>query len=282
MPLPRSPCSDAQTGPEGAADDRPATPLTPAKSAKAENEKWWQFIRPRPELQRAIADARRVLVVSRVGQHAAFAFLPAGLVYSESLVVFPLTTHAAFCALQSRPHEVWARFFGSSMKDDLRYTPSDCFETFPFPEDWTERADLEGAGRTYYEHRAALMIERDEGLTKTYNRFHDPEQTDPKIAELRELHAAMDRAVLEAYGWGDIDTTCEFILDYEDDEEDAGRRRKPWRYRWPDAVRDEVLARLIALNGQRAEAEQHSGVAAQKRRRRPTGSYPASQQEGLL
>ena len=36
--------------------------------------------------------------------------------------------------LQSRPHELWARFFGSSMKDDLRYTPSDCFETFPFPE----------------------------------------------------------------------------------------------------------------------------------------------------
>ena len=44
-----------------------------------------------------------------------------------------MPTHAAFCALQSRPHELWARFFGSSTRrTDLRYTPSDCFETFPF------------------------------------------------------------------------------------------------------------------------------------------------------
>jgi len=168
------------------------------------------------------------------------------------------------------------------MKDDPVYTPSDCFETFPLPEDWTDRADLEAAGRAYYDFRAALMVERDEGLTKTYNRFHNPEETDPKIAELRELHAAMDRAVLEAYGWGDFDTTCEFLLDHEDDDEDAGRRRKPWRYRWPHAARDDVLARLIELNRQRAAAEQLSGVAVQKRRRRPAGSPPASQHERLL
>ena len=53
--------------------------------------------------------------------------------------VYALHTYAAFCALQCRVHEVWARFFASSMKDDLRYTPSDCFETFPFPEDFAHR-----------------------------------------------------------------------------------------------------------------------------------------------
>lgn len=51
----------------------------------------------------------------------------------------------------------------------------------------------------------------------------------------------MDRAVLDAYGWTDIQPTCEFLLDYEDDEDESSRRRKPWRYRWPDDVRDEVL-----------------------------------------
>jgi hypothetical protein len=66
----------------------------------------------------------------------------------------------------------------------------------------------------------------------------------------------MDQAVLEAYGWGDIDTECKFILDYEEDEEEdeaPGRRRKkkPWRYRWPD----EVLARLLELNAERARDE---------------------------
>ena len=181
------------------------------------------------------------------------------MVYSHTLKVFSLETHAAFCGLQSRPHEIWARFFGSSMKDDLRYTPSDCFETFPFPANWETHPALEAAGEAYYDYRSALMIENHEGMTKTYNRFHDPEERDPRIAELRRLHAAMDRAVLDVYGWEDIPTDCEFLLDYEIDEETWGRKKKPWRYRWPDAVRDGVLARLLTLNAERAASERIAG-----------------------
>ena len=175
---------------------------------------WWQYGSLAKELYVSTAGLERVLAISRIGQHAAFAFLPNSMVYAETTIIFPFTTHAAFCALQSRPHELWARFFGSSMKDDLRYTPSDCFETFPFPEGWEAHPDLEAAGKAYYDFRAALMVENDEGLTKTYNRFHDPDETDPAIARLRELHAAMDRAVLDAYGWTDISTDCDFLLDY--------------------------------------------------------------------
>ena len=87
------------------------------------------------------------------------------------------------------------------------------------------------------------MVRNDEGMTKTYNRFHDFNENTPEIAELRALHTVMDRAVLDAYGWTDIPTDCDFLLDYEIDEETWGRRRKPYRYRWPDEVRDEVLAR---------------------------------------
>lgn len=50
-----------------------------------------------------------------------------------TLIVFPFSTFTPFCALQSRVHELWVRFLASSLEDDLRYTPSDCFETFPFP-----------------------------------------------------------------------------------------------------------------------------------------------------
>ena len=177
------------------------------------------------------------------------------MVYSHALNVYPLHTYAAFCALQSRPHEVWARFFGSTMKDDLRYTPSDCFETFPFLLDWAGNPTLDVAGQAYYEFRASLMVRNDEGMTKTYNRFHDPYENDPEIAKLREHHAAMDRAVLDAYGWTDIPTDCEFLLDYEIDEEEWGNSKKPYRYRWPDDVRDEVLARLLELNAERAREE---------------------------
>ena len=116
--------------------------------AKRRKIRYWLWGRYTPSLFTATTGLERVLAISRVGQHAAFTFLPKHMVYSESMIVFPLPTHAAFCALQSRAHEIWARFFGSSMKDDLRYTPSDCFETFPFPDHWETRPDLEAAGQT--------------------------------------------------------------------------------------------------------------------------------------
>ena len=216
---------------------------------------WWKHAEKRVDLYSAIEGLDQVLVISRYGQQFGFTFLPGRMIYSDSIIVSPFCTCAAFCTLQSRPHEVWARFFSSSFGDGLRYTPSDCFETFPFPANWESHAALEAAGEAYYEFRAALMVDNDEGMTKTYNRFHDPNERDPLIARLRELHAAMDRAVLDAYGWPDIPTDCEFLLDYEIDEETWGRKKKPWRYRWPDEVRDEVLARLLALNADRAAEE---------------------------
>ena len=216
---------------------------------------WWKYWNARPTLYSNIVAKQRVLAVSRVGQHVAFAFLPNGMVYAESMIVFPLDTYAAFCALQSRVHEAWARFFGSSMKDDLRYTPSDVFETFPFPENWETHPALEAAGKEYYQFRANLMVHNNEGLTKTYNRFHDPNENAPEIARLRDLHAAMDRAILNAYGWTYLPTDCKFLLDYEIDEEEWSRKKKPYRYRWKDKVRNKVLAHLLELNGQRATEE---------------------------
>ena len=155
------------------------------------------------------------------------------------------------------------------MKDDLRYTPTDCFETFPFPPAWETNPVLEAAGKTYSEFRAALMIRNQQGLTATYNRFHDPEEADPEILRLRALHDAMDRAALDAYGFHDLAPVCTFLLDYEEAEEDdaetAGkaRKKKPWRYRWPEATRDEVLARLLQLNQERAAEE--AGAKAKKK-----------------
>jgi hypothetical protein len=236
--------------------------------AKRRKQKWWLWGRYTPALFKAIASLERVLVISRVGQHASFTFLPSNIVFSEGLVVFAEQRNSFFCLMQSRIHEIWTRFLGSSMKDDLRYTPSDCFETFPFPENWETKPTLEAIGKEYYEYRAALMVRNNQGLTETYNRFHDPDEYDPEIIKLRELHTAMDRAVLDAYGWTDISTDCDFILDYEEDEDienNSGRqKKKPWRYRWGEEIHDEVLARLLDLNQQRAEAEILGGKMADK------------------
>ena len=234
---------------------------------KARRERWWQFGDKQPGLYAAIAGLERVLAISQVGGLASLAFLPGDMIYAHRLIIFPLDRYAAFCALQSRPHEVWARFFGASLKDDLTYTPSDVFDTCPFPRNWTTDPTLETVGEAYYEFRADLMVMNNEGLTKTYNRFHDPDEHNPDIAELRTLHAAMDRAVLDAYGWTDIPTDCEFIPEHEDeDDEGSSRRRKRYRYRWPNSVRDEVLGCLMELNAERAEEERR---AASEETRKP-------------
>src|SRR5208337_297092 len=250
---------------------------------------WWRFGETTPALFEAIRGQDQVLVISLHTEYLGFVRMSARQVFSHALAVFSDCSNNLFCIVTSRIHERWARFFGSSIGYTLRYTPSDCFETFPFPPTPENNPSLEATGKVYYEFRAALMVRNNEGLTKTYNRFHDPDERSPDILKLRELHAAMDRAVLDAYGWTDLKPTCEFLLDYEEeeDEEESGggrRRKKPWRYRWPDDFRDEVLARLLELNRQRAEQERLSGAAAEgtaspKRTKKVSRGKPSDQPE---
>ena len=65
---------------------------------------------------------------------------------------------------------------------------------------------------------------------------------------------------LAAYGWTDLDTTCDFYLDYEIDRSELWRQKKPYRYRFPDSVRDELLARLLDRNQARFREEQLAGL----------------------
>lgn len=132
--------------------------------------------------------------------------------------------------------------------------------------------ELATQGQEVHRHRRDVAQSLEEGLTKLYNRFHDPHEKSDGILELRRLHLEMDAAVLRAYGWDDLaeTATCEFLLDYEEEEDDSptakkSKKKKPWRLRWPDEFRDEVLARLLELNEQRNKEDQ-LGV------KQPTGS----------
>ncbi|MEH3039994.1 MAG: N-6 DNA methylase [Sphingomonas paucimobilis] len=214
--------------------------------------KWWQFAEKAPQFYQAIASLPRVLVRPQVSPHHAFGFVPSDQVFALTLVNFALPTFAAFATLQSRVHEVWTRFFASTLEDRLRYTPSDCFETFPLPPAFDTDPTLEAAGQAYHDHRAALMIARDQGMTPTYNRFHRASDTDADIATLRDLHAAMDRAVLAAYGWDDLAAQAAPVP-LDPDREDDHRYRN--RLFWPALFRDAVLARLLRLNEERATME---------------------------
>lgn len=227
---------------------------------------WWRYAERRGKLYTAIANMPRVLALSRVSPLLMLSQLPTGIVYAESTVVFPFSQLSPLAVLQSRVHEVWAWFFSSTLEDRLRYAPSDCCLTFPFPPAFESDATLETVGTTYHEHRAQVMVDKAQGLTKTYNRFNNPNENNADIVKLRELHDAMDRAVLTAYGWADLVERAKPVFEEEfgasESNGDTGKKKKPkYRYRWPAAFRDEVLARLLALNAERAEQERKAGIA---------------------
>ncbi|HET8843871.1 MAG TPA: hypothetical protein VFN35_20575, partial [Ktedonobacteraceae bacterium] len=129
---------------------------------------------------------------------------------------------------------------------DMSYTPTDCFETFPFP---TIVDSLESIGERYYTHRQSIMLTRQEGLTKTYNRFHNPAEHAPDIAQLRELHKEMDEAVARAYGWEDLPL-----------EHGFHETKQGMRYTISEEARREVLDRLLLLNHQRHAEEVAAGL----------------------
>jgi len=228
---------------------------------------WWCHERSRPALRTALVGLRYVFVHPFTSSYLAFARVPATTIVATPHCVFASEKFALFCVLQSRLHELWVKMTASTLEDRLRYAPSDCFETFPFPHEWKENEVLEQVGEEYYQFRAELMSRNAEGLTTTYNRFHNKYEENSEIKRLRDLHAQMDRAVLDAYGWTDLQPVHDFILEYveEEDEEAGGRRKRkePWRYRWVDEDHDEVLARLLELNRIRAEEEAQSAASNQ-------------------
>jgi hypothetical protein len=235
-------------------------------------DNWWRFGEPQTALATRLSRLRFTLAISRVSTQFGLARLKTGPIFADSTVVFLFDHFAGFAALQGRLHELWVRFLSSSMKDDLRYAPSDCFETFPFPHQFEpapalvphelEPSPLENVGRVYHDHRAAIMVARNEGMTKTYNRFHDPVETAEDIQGLRELHAAMDRAVLEAYGWDDLAARAAPIFLDETNEDDHTYQGRLF---WPSDFRDEVLARLLTLNAERHAEEVRLGIAPGKK-----------------
>lgn len=231
---------------------------------------WWRFGEAVPTLFAAIKPLDRCLVTSRVTKHLCFSWQPTNRIFSEATYVFPLTSDAAFAVLQSRVHECWARLLSSSMKTDLRYSASDCFDTFPFPEEMTQPA-LNAAGEALYSARAAYMVAQDQGLTPTYNQLKDPGCTTPEIQQLRRLHEAMDRAVLAAYGWADIEVPPYGIASEAQTQ----------------AFEDEVIDRLFVLNGERAKTTKAKGKPAAKKpaakkSAKPPETPAAEEQEKLL
>jgi len=235
---------------------------------KKYRELWWQFARQQFSLYEAIRGLRRALTCAITSKYLSFTFVPTSYVFSNATCVFAYSEFSHFSMLQSSIHEVWARKYASSLETRLRYTPTDVFQTYPMVD--TFSMELLNVGANYYDSRSSSMLDRQEGLTATYNRFHDPGEQAADIACLRALHVEMDNAVAAAYGWGDLDLGHGF-------HETA----QGVRYTIHEAARRQVLSRLLELNHARYAEEVAAGLHGKKKGTKGRGDVSEGQL-GLL
>jgi hypothetical protein len=246
-----------------------------AKSKRRQyREKWWMFAERQPALQRAIEPLQRVLVTVLHSKYLTIAEVDKACIFSHALAVFALPPKGYYACLQSNIHEAWARAYGSTLETRLRYTGSDCFDTFPFPTAEGPRwRDVEQAGIDYDAQRRALMRATGQGTTKTYNRYHDAADKDPRLEMLRTLHASMDEAVMAAYGWSDMKLGHDFH-----------HTKEGIRFTFSEGARAETLVRLLQLNHQRyADESAEPGrdrVESVARRRSTADSQSARRSRG--
>ncbi|MGG6269127.1 Eco57I restriction-modification methylase domain-containing protein [Leptolyngbya sp. AN03gr2] len=245
--------------------------------SKSAREKWWLYERSRPELYGAIKEFEHVLITAQTSRRWALTFQRTDIIYSHTVVIFPITTWTEYAVIQAFTHEEWRLKYGASLRLDARYTPSDCFETFPFPILSSQFSILNSIGETYYNHRQSIMLDRQEGLTKTYNRFHDSNETADDIAKLRSLHIEMDQAVAIAYGWQDLDLGHGFH-----------QTKQGIRFTISEMARREVLDRLLQMNHDRYAEEVAQGLHDKKKskgkttKKKKTEDKPQDEQISLF
>jgi len=94
---------------------------------------WWRLARPCPEVKESLQPLSRFLVTSIVSKYRLFAWHKVPVNPDHALAVFAREDDYFFGVLHSRFHEVWALKQGTRLETRPRYTPTTCFETFPFP-----------------------------------------------------------------------------------------------------------------------------------------------------
>ncbi len=105
-------------------------------------ENWWKLQRVRTEMRTAISALPRFLATPRVAKHRLFLWFSWPTVTDDQTVVFARADDYFFGVLHSRFHEVWALAQGTQLREKesgFRYTPTTCFDPFPFPESHPER-----------------------------------------------------------------------------------------------------------------------------------------------
>jgi hypothetical protein len=160
-------------------------------------EHWWRFGRPRGEMRAAIESLPRFIAGNAQGKRFLFCWVDARVCPSNLTNVFAFDDDYAIGILTSSIHGAWAHSESSTLEDRPRYTPTSCFETFPWPQpNDGARAEIGQITRSLIERRQVICVENEIGLTVLYNQVDEG-----AWSEIAELHGQLDEAVAGAYGW---------------------------------------------------------------------------------
>lgn len=226
---------------------------------------WWLHGEPRPGLRRAMRGISRAIVTPEVSKHRIFVWLDSAHLPDHQTRVFARSDDHFFGVLHSRFHEVWALRMGTRLETRPRYTPTTCFETFPFPSPTPEQqAAIAAAAKELNELRENWLNPPEWTRTETlefpgtvggpWDRYIDPSTVTDRgtfkvgtvryprlVARDAESAARLkDRTLTKLYNarpaWLD---TCHKKLD----------AAVAAAYGWPDDLNDDaILERLLALN----------------------------------
>lgn len=234
-----------------------------------QQERWWRYERDAIAMRSATAHLDEVLVIALVSKAVMPMRVHTGQVLSHLLGVFATDSYVDQAILSSSVHQIWAITYGSTLETRVRYTPSDVLETFARA---APTRNLARAGRVLQEERGEIMLRRNLGLTRIYNLVNDPQVTDssdPDVARLRAIHAELDEAALDAYGWSDISLDHGFHT-----------YRQMQRWTVSPAARVEILDRLLEENHRRAAEERKQTPQSKSKGRR--GKSAPDEQGTLL
>jgi hypothetical protein len=205
---------------------------------------FWKFWDLRPQLIRELERRTTILASAINSKYVSFRRVPTGNVYNKKTKLYFLDTWWEFAVLQSSFHQEWAFWTcGTLGASTINYSTSAALETWPMPTKLAVHQDeLESLGKEYHAKREHLLVEGRVGLTKLYNRFHDPKDADEEIARLRQHHVEIDRVVARAYGWDE--TSCDhgfYEVGYLPENDRV-------RFTLSDSARSTALRHLALLN----------------------------------
>jgi type II restriction/modification system DNA methylase subunit YeeA len=181
-------------------------PIRDKNKDKSSREKWWTHQRSRPEFRKAIDQMPRYMATVRHMKHRIFIWVDSDVIPDSALTVIASYSITMFAVLNSSVHILWAVRMGTflGVGNDSRYTPTTCFETFPFPHpDPTQCAAIEKAA-IYLEQCRAHLKGKGKTLTEAYNALEDCRKKPSPTHEaytLMDAHERLDKTVYAAYGW---------------------------------------------------------------------------------